>query len=220
MVGARPCRTRPDRTVGRVLEEARCRQGLLLEDAATQLHIPAKHLRALEEGNLSVFPAEIYARGAFRKYATFLGVAAESYNRAFQRTLSGARELVPLRVHTPRPWLEAVATPRLFLALGLGALAFVVGGYVAWQVASFVRLPALAVNSPESVVLSDDVVRVAGTAAEDAEITVNGEQVLLTQAGTFETNLYVHEGVNVVRVQATNAAGRSKVIQKDVLVPR
>jgi cytoskeletal protein RodZ len=220
MVGARPCRTRPDVSVGKVLQEARYRQGARLEQVADELRVPIKHLIALEEGDLSVFTAEIYARGAFHKYANYLGVAAEPYNRAFQRMLCGAREMVPLRLHTPRSRLQAMLGPKLFLAGALTVLAMMVGGYVVWQVTSFVRLPALALISPEAGVVAEDVIKVSGMAAEDAEVTINGEQVLLAESGRFETILHVHPGINVLQVKATNAAGRSRVIEKDVLMSR
>ena len=109
-------------------------------------------------------------------------------------------------------------TPRLFWAAALLAMASVVGGYVVWQVTSFVRLPALELTSPETATLTGDTVRVAGVAAEDAEVTINGEQVLLAQGGQFETTLHVHEGINVIQVKAKNAAGRARIIKEDILV--
>lgn len=208
-----------DTTVGRLLREARQHRGLSLQHASDQLKIPVLQLEALEEGDLSVFSAEVYAQGAFHNYAEFLGVRADSTQRAFQRLLSGAREYVPLRVHSPRPWLHARLTPRWVLAGCIISAALVVGSYVAWQVTSFVRLPRLVLVEPAGVV-EGSTVTVRGQAATDATVLVNKEQVLLTDDGSFQLELGVHPGINVIQVEATNAAGRTRVIQRDVLVPR
>jgi len=219
MVGTRPAKTRPDTAVGQLLTVARQQRGLRLREVAAELKIPVAQLRGLEQGDLSVFPAEVYARGAFVTYAQYLGVRAERTERAFSRLLSGAREYVPLRVHTPRPWLAAMLTPRWVVAGMVAALAVVVGSYVAWQVTTFVRLPALSLAAPTGVVEASPVV-VSGEAALDAQVMVNGEQVLVAEDGSFVTELSLHPGVNVVQVAATNAAGRTRVITREVLLPR
>ncbi|MDP3997670.1 MAG: helix-turn-helix domain-containing protein [Candidatus Andersenbacteria bacterium] len=218
MVGTRPCRTRPDVTVGRLLEEARRRSGKSCQEVAREIRVPAKHLAALENGDLSVFTAEIYARGAFAQYAKYLGIYAEQTQRAFQRVLCGAREFVPLRVHRPRSWLAATLTPRWILAAALFLVALSVGSYVAWQMASFVHLPDLAVAAPAGGVVTDSLITLEGRAAKDAEVTVNDEQVLLDSGGSFTQEVRLHPGINILRVAAKNGAGRVRVIQKDVLL--
>ncbi len=218
--GVRPGKTRSDVSVGSLLRTAREHRRLTLDDVVTELHIPRKHLIALEQGNLSVFTAEIYAHGAFTKYASFLDVQADHTHHAFMRVLSGAREFVPLRVHTPRPWLHAMFTPHWILAAALSFVATILGGYIAWQVNSFFRLPGLTLAEPSAGVSETQNITVRGTAGGDADITVNGEQVLLNQDGLFSYDLVLRKGVNTIRVEATNGAGRTRTITRDVLVPR
>lgn len=213
----RPTKTRPDVTVGKLLAEARRRYNLTIAAVAEELCIPERQLRGLEDGDLTVFPAEVYARGAFTKYAAYLGVQAESTQRAFQRVLSGSREYVPLRVHRPKSWLAAHMTPRWVLAGVIGCIALLVGSYVAWQVISYVWLPALSVEALPGVT-SATTVTVRGTAAADAVVFVNENQVLLDQTGTFSADLPLHRGVNVIQVTAQNAAGRSTHHHHDILV--
>lgn len=220
MVGTRPCKTRPDVTVGRILSEARARRGWSLVQVSSVLKIPVQQLEALEKGDVSMFPAEIYARGAFAKYAQYLGVYADNTQRAFLRTLSGAREFVPLRVHTPKPWLEAILTPRLVLAAAMVGIAGLVGSYVAWQVASFVRLPHVIVTEPLGGLVEAMSINVQGKAETEAKVMVNGEQALLAGDGSFSVPLELHSGVNVIRVEATNTAGRVKTVQREVLASR
>lgn len=208
-----------DARVGQLLQQARRQRMLSISQVSEQTKIPMKHLRALEEGELDIFRAEIYARGAFEKYTKFLGVYAESTQHAFQRVLAEARELVPLKVHTPRPWLQAVMTPRLVIAAALTGMALLVGSYVAWQLASFWRLPELSLLEPKSQVMTGDSVAIKGRADTKAEVSVNGEQVLLDSSGQFEKTLALRPGINIMMIQAKNAAGRIRTIERPILAP-
>jgi cytoskeleton protein RodZ len=220
MVGTRPVKTRQDTTVGHLLREARERLGLSLPQVSEQLKIPVKHLHGLEEGDLSSFKAEVYARGAFRHYADFLGIRSETTQRAFLRVLSGAREYVPLKVHTPRSWLASVLTPRWILALVIAAIAVLVGTYIMSQVQSFLRLPNITITEPASNVVQGSSLTVKGQAEPDIRVRVNGTEVLLDKNSQFSVPLIVHPGINVLQIEAENAAGRKRVITRDLLMPR
>lgn len=217
--GQRSAATRPDATVGQILTQARRRRHLSLAAAAEQLKIPERQLRGLEEGQLDVFAAEIYARGAFEKYADFLGVRADETTRAFSRVLTGARQYVPLRVARPKSWLLARFGPRWVIAGAVAGAAALVGSYVAWQVASFVWLPALSVSQMPGII-QVTTVAVAGVADTAAVVRVNGTQVLLDESGAWSIEVGLHPGINVIQVQAVNAAGRKRVVEKTVLLPR
>ncbi|MEX1997432.1 MAG: helix-turn-helix domain-containing protein [Candidatus Andersenbacteria bacterium] len=220
MVGTRPAKTRRDTTVGTILTRARHARGLSVAAVAAELNIPSKHLQSLEDGDLSVFSAEVYARGAFLKYADFLGVRAEKTQHTFLQILSGAREYVPLRVHRPQPWLVSMLTPRWILAGAIASIALVVGTYIALQVQSFLELPDLALREPVTGVSDGASLTIRGVAESHARVTVNGQPALLDTAGNFTVPLVLHPGINVVHVEAENAAGRKRIIQRDILMPR
>jgi cytoskeletal protein RodZ len=59
-------------TVGEQLRTARESQKLAIHQVADLTKIRGDHLRALEEGNYSVFSAPVYIRGFVRTYATLL----------------------------------------------------------------------------------------------------------------------------------------------------
>jgi cytoskeletal protein RodZ len=59
-------------TVGEQLREAREAQKLELQEIVDLTNIRSDHLRALEEGDYSVFSAPVYIRGFVRTYATLL----------------------------------------------------------------------------------------------------------------------------------------------------
>lgn len=220
MVGTRPSKGQREEVVGRQLRAARHARKLALPAIAAELTIPVHYLEAIEEGDLTIFPAEVYARGAYMKYAHYLGVETKQMDQAFLRALCNARELVPLRLHTPRSWLARVMTGRWLLMMTLSFSAAVVGVYLLWQVQSFLRLPGLRVLEPEQGILTDETLTVEGWVEDQASVNVNGEAVLVAEDGSFSVPMRLHRGINVLRVEATNAAGRSRIVERDLLVPR
>lgn len=215
-----PKKPESEPTVGARLKAARRQQGLTLDEVATALRIPVRQLQSLEEGELTGFTAEVYARGVFRAYARYVGIAMPQVEHAFARAVASVRTMVPVKFLAPRRWMARILTPRWILAMvGTGA-ALVVGGYVVWQVQSFLRLPTLTLSEPTSGFMVGEQVRVAGRAETSATVTINGTPVLLNEDGSFELMLTLHPGINVVQVEAKNAAERRRVIVRDLLVPR
>lgn len=220
MMGTTPKKPASEPTVGARLKAARRQRGLTLDEVATALRIPVRQLQSLEKEELKVFTAEVYARGVFRAYARYVGIAAPAVEHAFARAVALVRTAPPVKFLAPRRWLARILTPRWILAMvGTGA-ALVVGGYVVWQVQSFLRLPTLTLSEPTSGLIAGEQVRVVGRVETTATVTVNDTPVLLTDDGSFELRLRLHPGINVVQVEAKNAALRPRVITRDLLVPR
>lgn len=114
--------------LGTLLTEARIARGLSLLDVERDTRISRKYLQALEEGNLEVLPAPVYARAFTRTYAQYLGLHAPS----LVQTLPGAKpepELPPLPQvgREAKPAISAswmVAGVVVILMFGLGLLLF------------------------------------------------------------------------------------------------
>ncbi|MEX0650196.1 MAG: helix-turn-helix domain-containing protein [Candidatus Andersenbacteria bacterium] len=203
-----------------LVREARYSQQISLEQAAKDLHIPIEQLEALEQGDVSSFAAEVYARGAYTQYAIYLGIDSQLAQRAILRSLSSVRVIAPLKVYTPARWFERIQHPRFFI-IGLGLCAsLLVGGYIVWQLRLFWQLPALAVTSPQESVIDADHIVVRGTSEKGIKLFVNGESFLLKEDNTFELDIDLHPGVNVIQLEGTNAAGRKRVVERHYLRPR
>jgi cytoskeletal protein RodZ len=210
MVGVRPGKGGHPEGLGQRLIRAREQQKLSLEQISQDLHIPVNQLMGLEREDFSVFSAELYARGAYRAYAMYLGIYSRSASREFQRTLLTVREHVPLKLHTPESFLESLLNPRIIFIAGCVTVALVVGGYIAWQVQSFWRRPHLEVTAPTSSIITGTNTTITGIAEQQGRVTINGEPVLLTSDATFAVPLVLRQGLNPVTVEVVNAAGRTR----------
>ena len=65
--------------IGNSLREARLRQGLDFPELEQSTKIRGKYLRALEDEQFEVLPAQTYVRGFLRTYAEFLGLDGQLY---------------------------------------------------------------------------------------------------------------------------------------------
>jgi hypothetical protein len=65
--------------IGTSLHEARVRQGIDLQTAELATKVRAKYLRALEEEQFELLPAQTYVKGFLRTYADFLGLDGQLY---------------------------------------------------------------------------------------------------------------------------------------------
>lgn len=61
-------------TPGEILRAEREKKGLSLKDVEQSTSIRALYLNAIEEGNYSIVPGEVYLKGFIRNYAAFLGL--------------------------------------------------------------------------------------------------------------------------------------------------
>lgn len=204
---------------GQLLHEGRNRLNLTLKEISDILHIPVRQLEALERDDISPFAAEVYAQGAARKYASFLGLDIQQVERALMRANKDTRTPIALSVYTPARWFERWQHPSVVIAGVVILLACIVGGYFLWQLRSFWQLPDVQVISPERDVIVGNTVHVEGIAEPETKIQVNNEPVLLHADNHFSVEMGLQPGVNIVRVTAENAAGRIRVIERHILRP-
>lgn len=82
--------------IGKTLRRAREALNLQIEQAARQLHLDVRLLKALEADDFSALPGTTYAYGYIRSYAKLLKISEEDILQQFmQLSESDANELIP-----------------------------------------------------------------------------------------------------------------------------
>lgn len=71
--------------IGKLLRQSREDLRISLQEASVALHIRARYLQALEDGNLDNLPGAAYTRGYLQSYATFLHLDKDEILRRFER---------------------------------------------------------------------------------------------------------------------------------------
>jgi cytoskeleton protein RodZ len=118
--------------IGNSLREARLRQGLELTEAELATKVRSKYLRALEEEQFEVLPAQTYIKGFLRTYAEWLGLDGQLYVDEYNsRYVTGEDELPYRPRRTVRPRRRSDSKAVVYALAGIGALTALV--IVAWR---------------------------------------------------------------------------------------
>jgi transcriptional regulator with XRE-family HTH domain len=107
--------------LGNELREARLRRELSLDEVEQELRIRAKFLAAIENGDYSLLPSQVQARGFLRNYARFLNLDANAMLARYEQAMGQPEmhrhnnghlpEPTPVLVSKPAPPVEDQAQP-------------------------------------------------------------------------------------------------------------
>lgn len=125
-----------DTSFGQFLRQVREERGLTLEQAEEETKIRKFYLRALEEDNFSVMPAQVYAVGFLRKYCLFLGIDSEDMISRYKQLAGGTKREednpsapVTATYHEKPPFISRVSTRNLAAALVFLVIVLWLGSY-------------------------------------------------------------------------------------------
>src|SRR2546423_6961436 len=104
--------------IGSSLREARLRQGLDFPEVEQATKIRGKYLRALEDEQFDVLPAQTYVKGFLRSYADFLGLDGQLYVDEYNSRYVPGEEETPVRVRRSTAPSRRVESNVVLLALG------------------------------------------------------------------------------------------------------
>src|SRR5919201_5420831 len=122
--------------IGNSLREARLRQGLDLPEIEQGTKIRSKYLRALEDEQFELLPAQTYVKGFLRSYAEYLGLDGQLYvdeynsryvigdDRGEQPFRSQRRETANARTRAHRRFEKSVVLLALGAIVAVAALVF------------------------------------------------------------------------------------------------
>src|SRR6266511_313549 len=121
--------------IGNSLREARLRQGLDFPEIEQGTKIRAKYLRALEDEQFEVLPAQTYVKGFLRSYAEYLGLDGQLYVDEYNSRFVVGEEESPARPRRSAPPSRGVGVQvqsRVVLLTLLGIAAVTALVIVAW----------------------------------------------------------------------------------------
>jgi len=116
--------------IGTSLREARVRRGIEFAQAELATKIRGKYLRALEEEQFEVLPAQTYVKGFLRTYAEYLGLDGQlyvdEYNSRFVAGAAHESHIARRSAARPHRRNRRIETSVVLIALGLIAIITVV----------------------------------------------------------------------------------------------
>ncbi len=119
--------------IGTSLREARLRQGLDFPEIEQATKIRSKYLKALEDEQFDLLPAQTYVKGFLRSYAEYLGLDGQLYVDEYNsRFVVGEEEPSRPRRSAPPPSRGVQVQSRVVLLTLLGIAAVTALVIVAW----------------------------------------------------------------------------------------
>jgi cytoskeleton protein RodZ len=119
--------------IGNSLRDARVRQGLEFAELEHSTKIRGKYLRALEDEEFELLPAQTYVKGFLRTYAEYLGLDGQLYVDEYNSRYVAGEDENPLRPRGQPPVHDRRLASRLVLAVVVGIAVVVALVIVAWK---------------------------------------------------------------------------------------
>jgi cytoskeleton protein RodZ len=117
--------------IGNSLREARLRQRLEFPELERATKIRGKYLRALEEEQFDLLPAQTYVKGFLRTYAEHLGLDGQLYVDEYNSRYARGEEEPPSRVRRPSQRLGRRRVEANVVIVALSAIGLVTALVVA-----------------------------------------------------------------------------------------
>ncbi|MBI4435668.1 helix-turn-helix domain-containing protein [Candidatus Uhrbacteria bacterium] len=192
-------------SLGEKLKAIRKSAGLTLSELSATTKIRKAFLQAFETGNYAKLPDPIYARNFLRVYVRALGGDVEYFLQQFETECGTCDFTKNIRLPRARARaLQFLVASRFIKIFALSFVGLAIVAYLGMQVRSILSPPDLLVFSPMDGIKTDEaLIIVTGQAQEGARVQVNGMDVLLEQDGTFEVDVALERGLNVIAIEST-----------------
>ncbi len=207
-------------SLGERLRRIREERDLDLAEAAAKTNIQEKYLYFLEAGDYDSLPADVYTRGFLRHYAKFLGLT-ESEALELYKKEKGKYDHLKLQQAPPQPLARErlIITPKMIRNTFIILAAVAILSYIAYQIIAFNSAPDLAVTAPEdNISLSENTITVSGSTEKGAQVSINGQTVLVDEGGVFNEKVTLQSGINSLSIVATDKRGNQAIVERQVKV--
>lgn len=202
-------------TLSEYLSAARVNLNLSAEEVSKKTNISIKFLTALESGNLSALPANVYVYGFLRQLAEIYLVDEIVLIEQYKKEKGISQQLYNAEKNQSSGWQrkyfkKLVVTPKI-LSFGMGTI-FVVASliYIIWQVWSINKTPKLEIIKPENnSVINSSFVQVVGKTDPGMNITVNDQIIFVDNNGNFQTQVGLSPGPKEIIVVSKNRFDKS-----------
>lgn len=201
-------------TLSEYLCQVRNKLNLDIKTVSLLTQIKESYIENLEAGNYTNLPADVYIKGFLKSLGTVYGIKEEVLIQQYEKE----QGLEPkLDSQSPVSWFSKVhLTPKTMILSATVLITLMTLGYVGLQIRSVLAPPLLALNTPaDNMNVKGESLVVSGWAEVGSEVTINNQAILTDKNGSFNENLVLSPGINVIEVSAKNKFGKvSKITRK------
>lgn len=179
--------------------------------------IRGKFLTALESGDYSSMPNDVYSKGFVAHYANHLGLDGNSIAAKYAAERGGVEAGETRRPRMQRP-KRIVFTGRILAVLAVLVVVGGVFGYLLWEFSALAGAPLLSVSSPSAdEVVTGSLLQVNGYTTPGSDVSINNSPISGDSDGSFSEQVSVQNGVNTIHITSTSKLGKSTTVTRNVL---
>lgn len=214
------------KTIGSILKEKRKERKMEIKDVSDNIKIAGHYLQALEDGDFTKFPSEVYLKGFLKNYAKFLGVGTDKalamYRRENERKQNEATINAVSKVKS-KPTAITFTPNKIIAAIAIAAIIMILV-YLATYVGKVVKVPKLELSSPITLVSESEgsvktdanFITISGSAEIGSTLTINDQELKLNNFEKFSQDFNLEEGNNVFVIKSESQFGRTKELKLTV----
>lgn len=207
-------------SIGHRLKILRRSLGLTIDDVVGATRIRRPLLCAIERGAFCEIPEQFYRTIIVKTYSEYLGCSWDSVEPEYQREVMYTTPHNQ-EISTPTQGVkkkDLVVAPRMIKngALGLGMIG--AAAYIFFLVYGALQPPHLVVsNPPDNYQSAGHSTVIEGRVPEESDVRINGQRVLKRKDGTFQQEVLLSQGVNIINVSAAKKYSKEVVVTRKVL---
>lgn len=208
-----------ERSLGARLRSAREFKQIDPVLAAKKIGIRLEYLLAIEEDNLEKLPAGLYSRNYIKKYGRLLGLPASEVKKLLDdqlKSINTENDPFSQKVVNRK---EFANFPKLLRNLALLIIFLACLSYLAFYFKKIVWPPELNIWQPTgNLKTSETLIEVQGQTEPEAEVRINGENILSDKHGIFSITVHLKKGLNNITVSAKKKYSREAILERQILV--
>jgi len=189
-------------TAGEVLKSKRESIGKSLETVSEDTKIQIRFLRYIEDNDFSKFDSDVFLTGFIKIYAQYLNLDSTKVLALFRRSKPTVKKNdLKTKNKSLFKVKKSFFTPKFFIAFSTTLFLLLVIGYIGMQIYNFQSPPKLQITEPQNnQTTASQYLTVKGQTDENSSLDINNSPVKVNSDGTFEKELTLKEGINLITV--------------------
>ena len=199
-------------TAGEVLKNKRESLGKPLDQVSSDTKIQKRFLEYIEQDKFSYFDSEVFLTGFIKIYAKYLGLDINRILALYRRSNpSVQRELIKKEekeskgknIVGKKQLSFKTLDPKTLVTFILSTFLLLIIGYIGLQIYKFQTPPEITILEPlDEAEVNEESVTVKGEVDNNTVIEINDKPVETNDDGSFEKEIELKEGSNLITVRA------------------
>lgn len=88
--------------------------------------------------------------------------------------------------------------------------------YLGFQINAFARAPILFIDLPDDLTVEQNTIMITGQTTRDARLFINNQEVIVSDNGYFQEEIYLQTGINILNFKSINRKNKTTYAQRKI----